>query len=94
MTETEKKEKTKPEKIFKAGPCTASVFANEISTMNGKTTVKSVSLGRAYMDKGGAFQKTNSFRTEDLPKAIIALEKAYEYLVLEEKSFSKEGNEG
>lgn len=39
-----------PEKKFKVGACTASVFANSIETRNGKAVVKSVSLQRAYKD--------------------------------------------
>jgi len=90
MTNQENKAKSMPEKIFKAGPCSASVFANEITTMNGKATVKSVSLQRAYLGKEGNFKSTNSFRADDLPKAVLALTRAYEYLVLEEKDFKPE----
>jgi hypothetical protein len=71
----------KPEKTFKAGACTASVFGNEINTANGKATVKSVTLQRAYKDKDGNFQHTNSYKAHDIPKAVLALEKAYDYLV-------------
>jgi hypothetical protein len=76
---------TKPEVTFKVGPVSASVFANEISTMKGKAIIKSVSLRRTYMGKDGKFQTTNSFRTDDIPRAILALRKSFEYMALEER---------
>ena len=77
---------TQPEKKFKVGACTASVFVNEISTANGKAIIKNVVLQRTYKDKEGNFQNTTSLRIDDIPKAILALHKAYDYLVSDEKS--------
>jgi len=37
-----------------------------------------------YKDQNGNFQNTSSFGVQDIPKAKLALEKAYEYLVLQE----------
>ena len=76
----------KPEKKIKVGAVTASVFANEIDGKNGKAVVKSVSLQRTYKDKNGEFQHTTSFGPNDIPKAVLALSKAYEHLVLEERA--------
>ena len=75
-----------PEKRFKVGACTASVFVNEVSTGNGKVEIKSVSLQRAYKDKEGNFQHATSFGANDIPKAILALSKAYDYLVSGEEA--------
>ncbi len=75
-----------PEKRFKVGGCTASVFVNEINTGNGKATVKSVNLQRPYKDKEGNFQHATSFNANDIPKAVLALLKAYDYLSTEEKA--------
>ena len=75
-----------PEKRFKVGACTASVFVNEVAGRNGTGILKSVSLQRAYRDKEGNFQHTASFKTNDIPKAILALSKAYEYLVMEDEA--------
>lgn len=69
-----------PEKRFKVGGCSASVFDNEIATATGKAVVKTVQLDRVYKDKSGAFQYTKVLQQKDLPKAILALQKAYEYL--------------
>ena len=51
-----------PEKSFKAGACTASVWANEIDTAKRKVLVKSKSIDRAYKGKGGGFKHTASLR--------------------------------
>ena len=73
-----------PEKRFKIGACTASVFVNEIAGKDGKAILKSVNLQRAYKDKEGNFQYATSFKANHIPKAILALSKAYDYLVSEE----------
>jgi hypothetical protein len=75
-----------PEKKFKVGACTASVFANEIYSGSGKGIVKSVALQRTYKDKSGQFQNTSSFGLNDIPKAMLALSKAYEYLAMSERA--------
>ena len=74
-----------PEKRFKIGACTASVFANEIDTDSGKAIVKSVSLQRTYKDKSGEFQYANSYSVNDIPKAVLALNKAYDYLATDDR---------
>lgn len=75
-----------PEKRYKVGACTASIFVNEIDTGNGIVQAKSVSLQRSFKDKDGQWQASSSFRLHDLPKAQLALSKAYEYLVGVEES--------
>lgn len=75
-----------PEKRFKVGACTASIFVNEVAGRNGVGILKSVSLQRAYKDKSGNFQHTTSFKANDIPKAILALSKAYDYLVSNEEA--------
>lgn len=57
----------RPEKVFKVGGCTASVFENSVNGLNGNATIKSVTLQRAYKDKDGNFQHTNSFKLNDIP---------------------------
>ena len=71
---------SQPEKNFKQGCCSASVFVNEISR-NGKTMeVKNVVLQRSYKDRNNKWQSTNSFGANELPKVIVAATKAYDYL--------------
>lgn len=75
----------KPEKIFKIGAVRASVFQNPI-TRNGETIMlPKVVLEVRYRDKHGQWKSTNSLSINDLPKAILALQSAYSY-ILQNKS--------
>jgi len=73
----------KPEKRIQVGPCSASIFANEVETAQGKIVQKHVVLQRVYKDKEGKFQHSSSFGMNDVPKAILALQQAYEHVLLE-----------
>ncbi len=71
----------KPEKRFQCGAVEASIFENE-THQNGKPIkIKKVSFQKRYKSSDG-WKSTNSLDVNDLPKAILALSKAYEYLVL------------
>ncbi|MCF7866006.1 hypothetical protein K9L67_01055 [Candidatus Woesearchaeota archaeon] len=77
--------KKHPEKKFRAGSVSATIWLNQGQTDDGKeTTYKTISFERSYLDKDGNWQTTNSLRTNDLPKAILVLNKAYEHLELKE----------
>lgn len=72
-----------PEKAFRAGTVSATIWLNEGQDSEGKKTqFRTISFDRSYMDKDGNWQKTNSLRISDLPKGILVLRKAYEYLML------------
>ena len=69
----------KPEKTFRQGSCSASVFVNGMQK-NGQTIpVKSVSVQRSYK-KDGSWKNTNSYGINDLPKLALVASKAYDYL--------------
>ena len=70
----------KPEQVFKVGPVRASVFQNEIEHKGQKVNLPKVVLEVRYKDKEGNWKGTNSLSINELPKAILALEKAYDYL--------------
>ena len=72
-----------PIKKFRAGACCASIFENPVQTADGVKNLKNVRLARAYKSRDGEWRETPSFRESDIPKAIVALQKAYEYLVME-----------
>ena len=76
-----------PEKKFRAGAISATVWANKGSKANGEEAeFKTVKLERSYTDKEGKWQSTDSLRINDLPKAMLVLQKAYEYIVLNEQN--------
>ena len=79
-------EKNLPEKKFTTGVITATIWKNKAQTKDGKATFyHTISLQRRYTDKEGNWKSTGSLRVNDLPKASLVLNKAYEYLVLQEK---------
>ena len=77
-------ENNMPEKKFKAGAVSATVWQNQAASKTPGEVVayRTISLQRVYKDKDGSWKSTNSLRLHDLPKAALVLDKAYEYLVL------------
>ncbi|MBT4823652.1 hypothetical protein HN695_04640 [Candidatus Woesearchaeota archaeon] len=73
-----------PEKKFSAGAISATIWSNNGQKDGKEYNFSSLSLGRCYKDKEGKWQNTNNLRVADLPKAVVVLSKAYEYLVLKE----------
>jgi len=72
---------SKPEIVFKVGAVRASVFRNMIERDGKSISLPKVALEVRYKDKTGRWQGTNSLSLNDLPKAIVALQKAFEYLI-------------
>jgi hypothetical protein len=63
---------------IKVGGITATVWKNEY---DGKETL-SVTLDRSYKDRSGEWKKSHSFRQNDLLKALLALQKSFEFIAL------------
>ena len=75
--------KNLPERKFRAGPITATVWANESVNKEGQAvSYRTVSFERSYKNQNDEWQTTSSLRMNDLPKAILVLTKAYESLSL------------
>ena len=74
-----------PIKRFSVGTVNASIWENEIKTTNGNTqSFETISLQKRYKDKNDEWKSSTSFKKTDLPKAVLALQKAFEYLSLKE----------
>ena len=71
----------KPETVFKIGAVRASVFRNIIEKNGQSIPLPKVMIEVRYKDKAGKWQGTHSLSVNDLPKAILALQKAFEYLM-------------
>jgi hypothetical protein len=81
-----------PEKKFRAGAVSVTVWLNKGQNTKGEANeYRTISVERSYMDKEGKWQTTNSMRINDLPKAELALHKAYEFIVLNEQDLFKGG---
>ena len=84
-----------PEKKFSTGAISATVWKNNGTSKKNSEPVefKTVTLQRRYTDKEGKWQTSSNLRINDLPKASLVLQKAYEYLVLKGQDFSSESIE-
>ena len=81
--EKNKQTKNLPEKKFRAGAISATVWLNTSQSKEGEpTSFRTISLERGYKDKNDIWQNTNSMRVGDLPKVQILLGKAYEYIIM------------
>jgi len=79
-----------PEKKFRAGAISATVWRNKGQSKTGEEVeYKTISIDRNYKDKEGNWQNTNSLRLNDLPRAAMVLQKAYEFLVFKEQDLFK-----
>ncbi len=70
-----------PVKKFNVGAVQAAVWNND--SKEGKRFF-SVSFDKRYKDKEGNWKSSGSLMAGDLPKAILALQKAFEYVSLHE----------
>ena len=73
-----------PEKRFKACSCETAVFENEIIRDGQTVSVKKVAIQKRYRDKDDEWKSTHSLDQNDIPKMMLALSKAYEYVTLRE----------
>ena len=70
-----------PEITFRHGLCSASIYEKEVRQTDTRTvTVQHVEFRRSYLDKEGNWQTTNKLSVNDIPKAILVLNKAYEFM--------------
>ena len=71
------------EQIRVGGTVTASIWRNEMRRGDRTVQTFAVQLQRRYFDKADQTWKTSkSFFADDLPKAELALHKAYEYIMI------------
>ncbi len=76
-------EKNNPVKKFTAGGIHATIWRNRFGDgTNAQDISSSISLTKSYIDKDGKWQNSSSYYSGDLPKIIIVLKKAYEFMVL------------
>lgn len=74
------KRNSRPEKIIMVGPCRVSIFRNVFTKDGEEMEIPKVLLEVRYKDKHGQWRGTHSLSPREIPKAILALQKAFEYL--------------
>lgn len=75
--------KQPPEKVFRIGSVSASVFVHDVEGDNGTRQVRNVSLQRSYRD-GDETKYGSSFGLVDLPVASKVLQLATDYVASQE----------
>ena len=97
MTNENGKGNAGPEKRFRAGSVSVTIWANEREVNGNTVTIKSASISRNYKDKNGDWQRTNILGVNDIQRALIVLAQAQEYLLCGEtdsdNSNTASGNE-
>lgn len=75
------KEGKKPKSKVRVGCMTVTTWENETD----KGTFLSHNIQRSYKDAKGEWQNTESFKTADIPKLLLALQKTYEAAVIKDE---------
>lgn len=73
--------KNLPEKKYKAGAISATIWKNDGSKDGKPFSYRTISVQRSYKDSSGEWKHTTQFRPADIPKLTLVLNKAYEYIV-------------
>ncbi|MCK4670803.1 MAG: hypothetical protein KAT43_06380 [Nanoarchaeota archaeon] len=81
MVDVEIDTKKQPEKKIRAGPIAVAIWRN--TTKDGMRSFYSITFEKRFKDKEKEeWRSTNTLGKNDIPKAMIALQEAYKYLVL------------
>jgi len=83
---------SKPESSFKVGAVRAAIFRNTIQRGAQTVSIGKVILEVRYKDKDGQWKSTHSMSANELPKAILALQKAYDYLMTNKSDETSDGD--
>lgn len=71
-----------PEKIIQIGKCRVSIFRNALIKDGQRIDMPKVVLDIRYKDEQtGRWKSTSSMTLPEIPKAILALIKAFDYLM-------------
>ena len=79
MATSDSSSNRRPEKIFRIGYVSASVFTREVPGDNGTRTLRSVRIQKRYLD-GEEVKYTDSFSLNELPQALRVLQLASEWI--------------
>lgn len=74
-----------PEKRYSTGVINATIWKNKGDADGEPVVFRTVSFERRYLDKDGKWKSTQTLRVNDVPRASLVLDKAFEYLALKEK---------
>ena len=81
---------SRPEKRFKCGGCEAAIFENEINRNGKAVKLKKAVIQKRYKTADDEWKSTHSLDKNDIPKMVLVLSKAYEYLTMGEETADDE----
>ena len=84
---------TQPIKKFAVGTCSASVFVNTVKKDGRSFDLFKVSFQKRYQNKEGKWETTYSLGLNEVPKAILALQKAYAWIHSQEAREMRQSKE-
>lgn len=84
-------DKKKPIENIKAGSIQVAIWENETKDEKNPRKFLSAVMTKSYK-KGDEWKTTDSLNANDVPKAILALQKAYETMVLKQPSDDNSDN--
>ena len=84
----------KPEKEFRAGTVKVAIWRNETEQDSRTVVQHSVRLQKRYRDQSGEWKDSDYLFANDLPRARLVIDKAYEYIVLKESDDQEGETEG
>ena len=76
-----------PIKKFAAGAINIAIWENSGKEGN---TFNTITIQRNYKDKKGEWKASNSLQVTDIPKAIAALQRTYDFLVVKDQTKESE----
>ena len=77
---------SRPEKRFKCGSCEAAIFENEINRNGKAVKLKKAVIQKRYKTADDEWKSTYSLDKNDIPKMVLVLSKAFEYLTMTDSS--------
>jgi len=83
---------SRPEISFKAGAVRAAIFRNQIVRNGQPINIGKVVLEVRYRDPQGNWKSASSMSANEIPKALMVLQKAYEYLLTHKDGDAETGD--
>ena len=72
----------KPTKRFSRGRCSVSIFFNEAHKEGETIKIPKAVFQKRFRDKDGTWRSTTSLNVSDIPKAILCLNAAFDFLTI------------
>ena len=72
-----------PATRFTRGTCTVSIFFDEVQKEGETVSIPKAVFPKRYRDKAGIWRTTPNLDTSDIPKAVLCLNDAFDYLTRE-----------